>query len=91
MAPSKRQAEEHFQQLQGTLDKLGLVEAKHKASPPSQHMTWLGLDFDSVNMTITIHQSKLAQIATLVSEWQGMSHANIQQLRVLLGTLLNIT
>ena len=40
VAASKQQAQQHFKQLQGTLDKLGLVEATHKASPPSHHMMW---------------------------------------------------
>ena len=58
VASSKAEAQAHFNQLQATLDDHSLVEAKHKESPPSQCMTWLGLDFDSVIMTITILSTK---------------------------------
>ena len=70
---------------------LSLVEAKHKASPPSQQMTWLGMDFDLVQMSITICPSKLAEITILFSGWKTWSHADLHSLRVLLGKLLNVT
>ena len=60
VASMKDQAQVHFHQLQAILDDLGLVEAKRKASPPSHKMTWLGLDFNVVSMTIT----------TPLSSWQ---------------------
>ena len=50
-------------------------------------MVWLGLEFNSVVMTITIPQPKLAEIADLVAEWTTMSHATLHQLRVLLCKL----
>lgn len=53
------------------MDHLGLVEAKHKASPPFKVMVWLGLYVDTINMTITIPQEKLAKSTRLVAEWQG--------------------
>ena len=65
--------------------------AKHKASPPSQQMYWLGLDFDSVLMTITIPPIKMDEITNLVTKWQPRSHADLHALRVLCGKLHNIT
>ena len=63
---SKVKAETHFNLLQTTLQQLGLVEAKNKASPPA--MIWLGLQFDTTTMTITIHKAKLTEIADLVAD-----------------------
>ena len=45
--------------LHDTLENLGLKEAIHKASLPVQVMTWLGLQFDMVNITVTIPKDKL--------------------------------
>ena len=65
--PSKGETEAHFSCIQGTLEHLRLAEAKHKASPPSQVMAWLDLQFD-ITIIITIPQANRAEIATLVAE-----------------------
>ena len=85
VASSKASAQVHFNQLQATLEDIGLVEAKHTASPPSKHMTWLGLELDSVLMAITITPTKLTEIANLVTKRQAQSHADLRNLRVLQG------
>ena len=38
--------------LWATLRYLGLTEAEHKASPPPKNMVWLGLRFNTQDMTI---------------------------------------
>ena len=94
VASSKAEAQAKFNQLQATLDDLGLVPWRlntRPPPPPSQHMTWLGLDFDTVLMTITIHSSKLNESADIVTGWQARSHVDLHALRVLLGKLLNLT
>ena len=73
-APSKGEVGDHFGSLHGTLNHLRLVEAKHEASPPSQVMTLSGLQFDTVNVTITIPHAKLIEIISLVTEWQQCSY-----------------
>ena len=67
----------HFTNLGSLLATLGLHEAAHKASPPSQVMVWLGLQFDTVAMTVSLPQDKLAEIQLLVHHW---SPANSQPL-----------
>ena len=52
VASSQVDTQDHFGHFQDLLTTLGLDEAKHKASPPSQRMIWLGLQFDSIEMTI---------------------------------------
>ena len=91
VAASKQLAAKHFKLPQATLHHLGLIQANHKASPPSQCMVWLALEFNSVVMTITIPQPKLAEIAVLVAEWTTMSCATLHQPRVLHGKLLTIS
>ena len=48
-ASSKQLADKQFKQIQGTLEVAGLVEAKHNTV-----MTWISVDFNSVEMTLTI-------------------------------------
>ena len=50
----------HFTNLKSLLAKLGLQEAAHKASPPSQVMVWLGLQFSTVAMRVPLSHNKLA-------------------------------
>ena len=83
-------ATHHFHMLQSLLLHLGLKEAAHKASPPAQVMTWLGLQFDTIEMSVTIPLEKLQDTLRLVEDCVGRQAANIHQLRVLLGKLLHI-
>ena len=74
VAPTKEEATSHFTTVQATLHRLGIDEAKHKACPPAQVMIWLGLHFDTTEMTITIPPAKLTEIEALVAEWQGCKY-----------------
>ena len=77
---TSREEQTHFSELQNTWDELSLIKAKRKASPPSQLMRWLGLDFDTIMMTITIPPAKLTEIVDIITEWQGLSHATLHTL-----------
>jgi len=90
VAPCKKSATTAFSKLQALLDTAGLQEAKHKASPPTQVLVWLGIEFDTVEMTISIPHDKLTAIRDLVEDWKCRSHAHITQLRSLMGKLLHI-
>ena len=83
-------ATHHFHMLQSLLQHLGLNEAAHKTSPPAQAMTWLGLLFNTVKMSVTIPQEKLKDTLRLVEDWASRCAANIHQLRVILCKLLHI-
>ena len=80
----------HFHILQTLFWRIGLKEAAHKASPPAQAMTWLGLQFDTVEMTVTFPSEKLQNTFQLVEDWVSRQAANIHQLQALLGQLLHI-
>jgi hypothetical protein len=87
---SRESAMQHFNTLQATLRQLGLQEASHKASPPTQKLVWLGLEFNSVDMTVALPKDKLQATLQLVSEWQGKHSATLHSLRVLMGKLLYV-
>jgi hypothetical protein len=84
------EAKKQFRTLRKVLKYLGLVEAVHKASPPSQRMVWLGLQFDTISMTVSIPKSKLAEIQTLLKQWLNKSSAHKTQLQSLLGRLFHV-
>ena len=44
----------HLHDLQELLVRLGLQESKHKATPPSQFMVWLDLQFESVAIIVAL-------------------------------------
>ena len=80
----------HFSQLQATLEHMELEGAKHKESLPCQVMVWLGFHFDTINMTLSTQDDKLAEIRTLVADWALKRVANIHKLRTILGKLFYI-
>ena len=81
------EAEKALQTLQTIMKEIGVVEAEHKICQPSQTMIWLGILFDSVNMTMTIPPGKLREIMTTLREWQGRTHATHNQMQSVLGLL----
>ena len=84
-------ASTHFNNIRTFLAKLGLQEAAHKDSPPSQVMVWLGLQFDTLAMTVSLPQEKLTEIQLLVHHWSSKSTASLQDLHTLLGKLLYVS
>ena len=83
-------AVEHFGHLQGLLAGLGLQEATHKVTPPATSMIWLGLLFDSKEMTVTLPPVKLQEILDLVTAWISRRIATLHDIQVLMGKLLYV-
>ena len=51
-----------FNKLGELLAELGLVESTDKASSPSTSMVYLGIQFDTVAMTMSLPPEKLAEV-----------------------------
>ena len=64
VASTESDAIQHFSLFQALLKHLRLEEVKHKACLPSQVLVWLGLRFNTINMTVSIPDDNLAQIIT---------------------------
>ena len=67
VASTEAEATSHFNSLCDLLKHLGLQEAAHKAHPPLQVMTWLGLNFDAISMTVTIPEDKMSDTMQLIN------------------------
>ena len=73
--------------LQNVIYNVGLVEAPGKTFQPSTRMPWLGIDIDSVEMTLSIPQQKLQEVKSVVKQWEGREMANRKQVQSLMGSL----
>ena len=69
------------------LQKCGFVESIEKASPPSEIMSFLGVLFNTLTMTMEITPERLAEIRHLIKTWLQKESATLKQVQSLLGKL----
>ncbi|CAG2211665.1 unnamed protein product [Mytilus edulis] len=69
------------------LQNCGIEESIEKACPPSTKMMFIGILFDSENMTISIDTQRLSEILQLVSNWLCSTNCTKRELQSLLGKL----
>ena len=79
-----------FTRCQSLMRELGLQEAESKSSEPSTMMVWLGVQFDTVAMIMSIPQAKIDTVITLAREWLCRAAATTSQLRSWLGKLFHV-
>ena len=73
-----------FEGLRKVLHFAGIAEAPKKACAPATVMTFLGVQFDTVELRLTITPDRLVEIQALLASWEG---ANRLELQSLLGKL----
>ena len=83
----REEAQAALGKLQEIMEDLGTVEAKHKVCGTAQTLVWLGLYYNSIEMTISIPEEKLGEIMALLKEWEGRQRAMAKELQSLIGTL----
>ncbi len=84
---TKEAAQESSERLSSKLKKVGLVEATEKRQPPSQVATWIGIQFNSLDMTMKMPADKVKETLLLVQEWARKTSASKRELQHLLGKL----
>ena len=84
---SLTRATQSFNALGTLLADLGLVESVSIAHPPSTSMPYLGIQFDTVAMTMSIPADKVEEVRELVSLWMKKSTTSKKSLQQLLGKL----
>ena len=85
------EAELALHTLQGIFEELGVQEAEKKVCPPSQVMTWLGIEFNTKEMTMSLPEKKLREVAECLAEWQGRKRANLKEIQSVFGLLQFVT
>ena len=76
-----------FNKLNWLLSDLGLVESTEKAESPSTCMTYLGVCFDTVSMTMSVPPDKVTEIKSEIKLWTRRSVISKKELQSLLGKL----
>ena len=59
-----------FNELGDLLLSLGLEESTEKASPPSTRMVCLGVELDTLALTLLVSRERLAEIGCLLAHWR---------------------
>ena len=67
---------------------LGLSESVDKAVSPTQTMTYLGIEFDSVKMELRVSADKCAELKLDLSSWLRKTVATKSDLQSILGKLI---
>ena len=73
------------------LSSLGLEESVQKAASPSTCMTVLGVQFDTVAMTMSVTPDRLRDLADILSQWMLKSVATKSQIQSLIGKLMFVS
>ena len=76
-----------FVRLGELLEDLGLDESKKKAEEPTTKITFLGVEFDSVAMTMSVPAAKLAEVKAEIRQWLRKTTICKRDLQSLLGKL----
>ena len=75
--------------MMGTLlEELGLSESIDKAVQPCQIMTYLGIQFNSIKLEMSINQEKCSELKFELLKWSRKTVATKSDLQSILGKLL---
>ena len=84
---TRPKADDSFSKLGLLLTELGLAESVDKARAPSTVMTYLGVNFNSVTMTMSVPPEKMAEVKADIERWYQKTTATKKSLQSLLGKL----
>ena len=84
---SKARALAAYNTLGMLLTDLGLAESAKKAEPPTRRITYLGVEFDSEQMTMSVPPEKVTEIKAEIGKWVRRTTINKKELQSLLGKL----
>ena len=79
-----------FELVRQIFKRSGLDESFEKACEPSEIMIFLGVLFNTKNMTMSIPSEKLSAIHSLIKDWRLRSHATLKDIQKLLGKLNSV-
>jgi hypothetical protein len=76
-----------FLELAGVLRDSGLEESVHKACSPSTQMAFVGVWYDTIELTLSVSKERVEEILGLVCSWIHRSTATKKDLQSILGKL----
>ena len=84
---TKARATAAFNKLGLLLADLGLSESLKKAEAPTRRITYLGVEFDSEQMTMSVPPDKITEIKSEIGKWARRTTITKKELQSLLGKL----
>ena len=84
---TKERADLSFTKIGVLLGELGLAESEDKARAPSTEMVYLGVQFNTVTMTMSVPPDKLAELKEEIERWYKKTTTAKKPLQSLLGKL----
>ena len=87
IAPTKEECESAYQVLLQLLQDLGFTISLKKLVPPTQCLTFLGVQLDTVTGEMALPLKKLMEFQSIIQEFQFKRRATKQQLQRLAGKL----
>ena len=85
--PGSPDCKQALQQVLDTCNLLGVPVAAHKTEGPTTCLTSLGIQIDTVSMSLSLSRDKLARILSPVLTWRGRRTATKRELQSLIGHL----
>ena len=90
-AAVETEADSHYNGLLSTHETLGLEVAPEKCQPPSVRMTWVGVTYDCLTMTMHIEQSKIDDAIEISLKFLQMPTITLHEMQKYLGKLFHAT
>jgi hypothetical protein len=87
--PSLELASSAYARCLDLFAELGLELNTAKCMPPTTHLTWIGVTYDTIDMTMKIPTKVIAETKALVASWLHKVSATRHELQVLLGKLFH--
>ena len=84
---SEERATEAYTTMEWLLGDLGLQESKKKAVPPSTKIVFLGVQFDSLAMEMSVPPEKITEVKAEIGRWVRKTKITKKELQSLLGKL----
>ena len=82
-------AQLHYQYILDIMAKLGLVAAKDKCSPPGTTLTWIGVLFDTLAMSMHIAPEKVREASLLCTEFLNKHTVSHKYMERFLGKIFH--
>ena len=84
---SLEHAQRSYLGLASLFKELGLTESTSKASPPSTRMVFLGIQFDTEKMEMSVPIDKLTELKAEIDKWARKTTITKRELQSLLGRM----
>lgn len=86
-ADTPDRAADAFQHLQRIIHNAGFDEALDKAIAPCTQMTFLGVQFNTISMTMEVTSARLTEIKQLLQVWRHRKKCRVRDIQSLIGKL----